>query len=1028
MFDIKELEQKIKRLKAGDHLCCIYETDDEHRILITSFMKQGLLSGEKIIYVVDVRTAEDIIEYLRKEGVKVEHYINSGQLNILSVDESYMRGGVFDPDGMIALLKRETQRALDEGYSALRVTGEMSWALRGLPGSYRLIEYESKLNDFFPNSKCLAICQYDKRRFDSGILLDIITTHPIAVIGTQLYDNLYYIAPGDLQGPDPQTARLNNRLQNLRERKLADEAVVKAYDELENKVQERTRELAEANTRIKQDMEQLYFAQTEISERLRFEKLLSDLSTQFINLPLEKIDRTIELSLRQVVTFFGLDRGTLFQISADQKQMILVQTYRIEGIQSVPKVDAAALFPFTWPKLLGGEIISFSSPDNLPKKAAKDRESFRQLNVKSNVTIPLMVGGIPQFVFSIGTNREKRIWDRPVIRRIQLIGELFVNALQRRQKEEELKIKDSAIASSINGIAITDLEGKLLYVNDSFVKMWGYDHAGEILGRFLPEFWEGKHVRQTVRKLHEHESGIGEDIGKRKDGSLFTVQYAANVIKGQTGNPLYMFGSFIDITETKQAEQHLRRSERSLSEAQRIAHLGNWDWSIQTNELVWSDEIFRIFGLNPGEFGATYEAFLASVHPEDRSKVKKAVDRALASPEYQYSIEHRVIRSDGPERIVHEKGEVTFNKKGKAIRMIGTVQDISERKLMEQKLARQLEEINLLKQKLESENIYLRKEIKLQKTHHEIIGKSRCIMQVLNQVEQVAPTDSAVLIQGETGTGKELIAQSIHSLSSRKTEVMVKVNCAAMPAPLIESELFGREKGAYTGALSRQIGRFELAHNSTIFLDEVGELSFELQVKLLRVLQEGAFERLGSPKTIKVDVRIIAASNRNLLAEIAKGHFREDLFYRLNVFPIQVPPLRERTEDIPLLVWNFVNEFAEKMNKEIHHISQKSMDALQAYHWPGNIRELRNVIEHAVIISTNKELQIRLPAYTQSVTSEWQTLEENERCHILRALEKSNWRIKGKSGAAALLGLKPSTLYARMNKLAIPTRREKDNI
>jgi formate hydrogenlyase transcriptional activator len=696
MSNRKDLEHRIEALKAGDHLCCIYETDEEHRILLTTFMKHGLQLGEKIIYVVDVRTAEDILE-------------------------SYMSGGIFDPDGMIALLKKETERALEEGYATLRVTGEMSWALRGLPGSDRLLEYETKLNEFFPDHACMAICQYDRRRFDSEILLDILLTHPIAVIGTQLFDNFYYIAPGDLQGPDPHTARLNNRLQNLRERKRTDEALARAYDELENKVQERTKELARAN-------------------------------------------------------------------------------------------------------------------------------------------------------------------------------------------------------------------------------------------------------------------------------------------------------------------EQLRKNQQSLSEAQRIAHLGNWDWNIMTNELVWSDEIFRIFGLIPGKFGATFESFLASVHPGDRRKVKNAVDKALVDPNYQYSIEHRVARPDASTRIVHENGEVTFDQDNKPVRMIGTVQDITDRKKMEQKLAQQLAEINVLKQKLESENIYLRKEIKLQKTHETIIGKSRSIMQVLSQIEQVAPTDSVVLIQGETGTGKELVAQSIHNLSSRKKQVMVKVNCAAIPAPLIESELFGREKGAYTGALSRQIGRFELANDSTIFLDEVGELSLELQAKLLRVLQEGAFERLGSPKTIKVDVRIIAASNRNLRDEIARKRFREDLFYRLNVFPIQAPPLRERTEDIPLLVWNFVNEFAEKMNKEIHHISHRSMDALQAYHWPGNIRELRNVIEHAVIISTKKELQISLPAQMEAAASGWQTLEENEYGYITRVLEKTNWRIKGKSGAAALLGLKPSTLYAKMNKLAIPTKRIKDQI
>jgi formate hydrogenlyase transcriptional activator len=347
------------------------------------------------------------------------------------------------------------------------------------------------------------------------------------------------------------------------------------------------------------------------------------------------------------------------------------------------------------------------------------------------------------------------------------------------------------------------------------------------------------------------------------------------------------------------------------------------------------------------------------------------------------------------------------------------------RRRMEEQLKTRLQEIENLRQQLEKENIYLRDEAKLQCFHEEIVGESNALKRVLAQAKKVAQTESTVLITGETGTGKELIARAIHCHSKRSNRVLVKVDCASLPSALIESELFGREKGAYTGALAKQIGRFELADGSTIFLDEIGELPLELQAKLLRVLQDGEFERLGSPKTIRVNVRVIAATNRNLEEAVKKGTFREDLYYRLKVFPIEVPPLREHREDIPLLVHSFLNEFSGEMGKEIHMVPESTMEMLKQYQWPGNVRELRNVIEQAVIISDGDVLQVNLPQRLSGSGTEMVTLEKAERQHIIRALEKTAWRIKGRIGAAELLGLKPSTLYAKMEKLGIPTNREK---
>ena len=355
-------------------------------------------------------------------------------------------------------------------------------------------------------------------------------------------------------------------------------------------------------------------------------------------------------------------------------------------------------------------------------------------------------------------------------------------------------------------------------------------------------------------------------------------------------------------------------------------------------------------------------------------------------------------------------------------------QEIEDRKQTANSLRKALTIIKQLKDQLHEENIYLKEGFDLLQSHEEIVGNSEAISTVLMQIEQVAKTESTVLIQGETGTGKELVAKAIHGQSSRKGRLMIKVNCAALPPTLIESELFGREKGAFTGALSKQIGRFELADASTIFLDEIDALPLELQVKLLRVLESGEFERLGSPRTVKVDVRIISATNRDLARLVSEGGFREDLYYRLNVFEITVPPIRERREDILPLVWSFVQEFSKRMGKRIESIPQKDVEALQAYPWPGNVRELRNVTERAMIITTGAVLHLDLPKIVQSCGAQSGTLEEVEKRHIIEALNTTRWKVSGKDGAAEILGINPKTLASRMQRLGIQRRNKKKSL
>jgi formate hydrogenlyase transcriptional activator len=480
---------------------------------------------------------------------------------------------------------------------------------------------------------------------------------------------------------------------------------------------------------------------------------------------------------------------------------------------------------------------------------------------------------------------------------------------------------------------------------------------------------------------------------------------------------------FANAIARKRADQALRESEARLSLAAASAGAGLWILDLAGNHFWLTDKARELLGLAPDE-ELTFEHFIRLIHSEEREMIRQVTEQAQKSSEVTRA-EFRIVLSDERVRWMVLLGRAYCSSSMEPESLMGVFIDITVRKETERSLQNAYEEIKQLKDRLEAENIYLRKSVVAKNVHEYIIGQSAALQQVLKRIDQVAPTDAMVLITGETGTGKELIAEAIHHQSKRKGRLLVKVNCASLPAALMESELFGREKGAYTGALAKQIGRFELADHSTLFLDEITELPLDVQSKLLRVLQNGEFERLGSPRTIRVDVRLIAATNRDIATEVQRGTFRKDLYYRLNVFPIEVPPLRERPDDIPLLVEAFVREFSGKMGKRIRTIPKSSMEALQRYQWPGNIRELRNVIEHGVIISSGNTLQLPLPQEPGSASSKVITLAEAEQQHILEILKTTGWRIKGSRGAAAVLGIKPSNLYAKMKRLGIPTHREK---
>ena len=493
-----------------------------------------------------------------------------------------------------------------------------------------------------------------------------------------------------------------------------------------------------------------------------------------------------------------------------------------------------------------------------------------------------------------------------------------------------------------------------------------------------------------------------------------------------------------DNLQNTQAE--LRRREAYLAGAQRLSHTGSFGWSLSTGEILWSDETYRIFQYDR-TITPTVELILQRVHPEDAVLVKQTIERATQDRK-DFWHEYRLVMPDGAVKHVNVVVRALNDEPG-SIEFVGAVMDVTAAKEAttiifnaKDALEKAFEEIKTLKDQLHKENIALREEIDKTSMFDEIVGSSEPLRRVLSQVAKVAPTDSTVLILGETGTGKEMIARAIHRRSKRSNRAFIRVNCAAIPPSLIASELFGHEKGAFTGATQRRLGRFELADGGTIFLDEIGELPGETQSALLRVLQEREFERVGGSQSVAVDVRVLSATNRDLTAAVEGGTFRQDLFYRLNVFPIQMPSLRERMDDIPLLVEYLIDHYSKKVGKKIQNINKKTLQLFQDYKWPGNIRELQNVIERAVVLCDSDTFSIDetwlkrdLPHDSAQLHTRLRGLgplnEAQAREMIEAALAETGGRVSGPSGAAALLGVPRQTLESKITSLGIDKHRFK---
>jgi len=615
---------------------------------------------------------------------------------------------------------------------------------------------------------------------------------------------------------------------------------------------------------------------------------------------------------------------------------------------------------------------------------------------------------------------------------------LAINELQERvaadiikQRQAELKYRTVA-DFTYDWEHWAKVDGTMEYVSPSCERISGYsvqdfmDNSSllrEIIIQQDHEKWD-THYHNSRREPKPREMQFRI---QRRDGQICWIEHSCQPVVDDQGRLNGFRASNRDITARKEMEQGLQQSKEFnqsvlMSLPEHIAVLDNeaniltvneaWNQFARKNDATFPDGVGS--GVNYLRICREAASSGGETVDEAINGLSSVLDGSIKYFEMEYPCDSPTVKRWFLMTVIPFKG-----RKGG---VIVAHSDITQRKLAEMKLRSSFTEIEQLKNQLEAESAYLQEEIQSDHNFENIVGNSDALKYVLHLVSEVASTDAPALILGETGTGKELIARAIHYASSRSKHALFKVNCANLPAALVESELFGHEKGAFTGADSRRIGRFQLADKATLFLDEISEIPIDLQAKLLRVLQDGEFEPVGSSKTIKVDVRIIAASNRSLDDEVSAGRFRSDLLYRINVFPITVPPLRHRKEDIPLLVNWFVDKFSRKMGKRISSIPAALIRHLQNYDWPGNVRELENVIERAVITSKNSVLKLteKLTANSSKAAfNSSQTLAEVERNHILKILEATGWKIEGNNGAAQILGLAPSTIRSRMKKLGI---------
>src|ERR1700734_857744 len=609
-----------------------------------------------------------------------------------------------------------------------------------------------------------------------------------------------------------------------------------------------------------------------------------------------------------------------------------------------------------------------------------------------------------------------------------------VDVTERKRAEEALQRSEAYLAEAQKlthtGSWVWNVRTDALFWSQEVFRIYDYDpkHMAhptwDFFERIHPEDrprFEQRKKRLASAQKEWADSKIDFRI-VLPDGTIKHLQSIAHPVI-ESGDEIV--GTVMDVTERMRTEEKLRRSEADLLEAQRISQTGSWKLDVSSGKVIVSPQIFRIFGVKPDEGMSTPEFWLNRNHPEDAKRIQELFERSTIEKK-NYDADYRIVLPDGSIKHLHAVGHPVLNESGDLVEFVGTAIDVTEQAQARIELEKAFEQIKRLKDRLHDENQALREHIDRAFMFEDIVGSSPALQTVLSSIVKVAPTDSTVLITGETGTGKELIARAIHKHSQRSGQAFISVNCASIPSSLIASELFGHEKGAFTGAVQRRQGRFELAHSGTIFLDEVGELSAETQIALLRVLQERQFERVGGNRILTTNVRVIAATNRDLPAAIDAGTFRSDLFYRLNVFPIEVPPLRKRKEDIPMLVEYFVKRYAEKAGKQIRRIDNNTLELCQSYPWPGNIRELQNIVERSVILTSDDTFWIEKawlaspePARQEFAGPLPDTLQNQEKVMIETALAECKGKVAGPGGAAAKLGIPRSTLDSKIKQLNI---------
>ncbi|MDT4966419.1 MAG: hypothetical protein QOJ64_1156 [Acidobacteriota bacterium] len=1004
----------------GTHFCTFYETKQDLLDILVPYFKTGLENKEFCLWIVsksELITTEEAKDALGEAVSDLEEFLAEGRIEIVSHDQWFLENGVFDFRRVAYGLKEKLDEAMARGYAGLRLNGSPAWIQAEDANVLR--EFEGEADHFFADEHIIASCTYPLVDSRAEFLLDVARNHQFAIARRQgkwdiLETPRLMLAKQEIQRLNEELeqrviertselAAVNEELRKeIAERKQAENALRRSEDRIRRiidtipvmawslrpdgvvdflnqrwmdycglsleeyikdpvgpihpadvaRIMEQWRgDMAagkpnQAEMRLRQaDGEYRWFlvrnsplrdehgnvvkwygvstdisehkqAEEALDERLRFERLVTELSAAFANLPANEVDREIDKWLQTLVEFLGVDRASFFQFGKDWTTLYRSHSYTVPGIQSLPPppLGMKEQFPWITDQLRRGVTVKWARiPDDMPHEAAREKEYAAKLGVKSGLNIPVLMGRSVICAITFTSIASYRDWPDEMVARLRLVGEIFATVVERNYAQALLHAKEQEFRAIVENapdqIIRYDREFRRTYVNPAVAQFYGVP-AETLIDKSL-----GSGVRASGMVVKEHE------IAQVRE------QIAA-------------------VFDTGQSRDY------------------EMTWTTPSGPRYFSVRFFPELDLN-----------------------------------------------------------------GSVVNVLGISRDISERKEAEDSLREALLEINQLKDQLYKENIALREEIDSVSMFEEIVGTSSALQAVLGLVAKVAPTDSTVLITGETGTGKELIARAIHKRSSRASHVFMSVNCAAIPAALIASELFGHEKGAFTDAAHLRLGRFELAEGGTIFLDEIGELPQETQIALLRVLQEHEFERVGGNETIRADVRVIAATNRNLHAAIDAGTFRRDLFYRLNVFPIEMPSLRERREDIPLLVEYFIRRYAAKMGKKIRSIDKKTLDMLASSEWPGNIRELQNVIERSVILIETETFTIDKSWLTHESrqTPRGKALLDNLATHekemIEAALAESGGRVSGPSGAAARLDIPPSTLDSKIKSLKINKHR-----